>query len=83
MADNGGPHPSLIRQDPPPDPCMCDCSFKRSLGNGVGESMFLMWTPGTRGEPMFAGGHFFSVLTTGVVSGRPEWPISSDTDWWN
>ena len=27
MADNGGPHPSLIRQDPPPDPCMCDCSF--------------------------------------------------------
>ena len=42
-----------------------------------------MWTPGTRGEPMFAGGHFFSVPTTGLVSGCPEWPISSHTDWWN
>ena len=39
-----------------------------------------MWTPGTWGEPMLAGGHFFPIPTTGVVSGCPEWPISGDTD---
>ena len=33
---------------------------KRPLGEGVGESIFLVWTPGTRGEPMFTSGHFFS-----------------------
>ena len=42
--------------------------------------VFLVRTPGTRGEPMFAGGHFFSVLAAGLVGGCPGWPISSDTD---
>ena len=60
-----------------------DWCGKRSLGNGVGECVFLVWTPGTWGELMFAGGHCFSIPTTGVVSGCPEWPISSDTDRWN
>ena len=45
--------------------------------------MFLVWTPGTWGEPMFAGGHFFPISTTRMVSGSPEWPISGDTDRWN
>ena len=49
----------------------------------MGEGVFLVWTPGTWGEPMFAGGHFFSIPTTGVVSGCPEWQIWGDTDWWN
>ena len=29
--------------------------------------MFLVWTPGTWGEPMFAGGHFFSIPATDEV----------------
>ena len=45
--------------------------------------MFLVRTPGARGEPMFAGGHFFSVFAAGLVGGCPGWPISSDTDPWN
>ena len=49
---------------------------KRTLNKGVGESVFLMWTPGTWGEPMFAGGHFFSILVAGMVGGCPGWPIS-------
>ena len=32
-----------------------DWCVKRSLGNGVGESMFLMWTPGTRGGQWTSG----------------------------
>ena len=56
---------------------------KRPLGKRVGEGVFLVWTPGTWGEPMFAGGHFFPISTTGVVCGCPEWSISGDTDRWN
>ena len=54
-----------------------------SLNKGVGEGVFLMRTPGTWGEPVFAGGHFFSVLVAGMVDGCPGWPISGGTDWWN
>ena len=32
------------------------------------------------GEPVFAGGYFFSVLVSGMVRGRPEWSISGGTD---
>ena len=53
---------------------------KRSLSNREGEGVFLVRTPGTWGAPMFAGGHFFSVLVAGLVGGCPGWPISSDTD---
>ena len=53
---------------------------KKPLSEGVGEGMFLMWTPGTWGEPMFTSGHFFSISATGVVGGCPKWPISGDTD---
>ena len=53
---------------------------KRPISNGVGEGVFLVRTPGTCGEPMFAGGHFFSVFVAGLVGGCPGWPISSDTD---
>ena len=42
---------------------------KRPLSEGVGEGVFLMWTPGTWGEPMFTSGHFFSISATGVVGG--------------
>ena len=41
---------------------------------------FLVHTPGTWGEPMFAGGHLFSILAAGLVGGCPGWLISSDTD---
>ena len=37
----------------------------------------------TWGEPVFAGGHFFSVLVAGLVDGYPRWPISGDTDQWS
>ena len=57
-----------------------DWRGKRPLGEEVGEGVFLVWTPGTWGEPMFTGGHFFSIFTTGVVGGGPKWPISGDTD---
>ena len=50
------------------------------LGEGVGEGMFLVWTPGTCGEPMFTSGHLFSISATGVVIRCPKWPISGDTD---
>ena len=53
---------------------------KRPLGEGVGEGMFLVWTPGTWVEPMFTSGHFFSISATGVVGRFPKWPISGDTD---
>ena len=43
--------------------------------------MFLVWTPGTWGEQMLPGGHFFSVLATGVVGGGPRWPISVGMAW--
>ena len=56
---------------------------KRSLSNGVSEGVFLVRTPGTWGEPVFAGGHFFSVLVAGLVGRCPGWPISGDTDRWN
>ena len=39
-------------------------------GEGVGSSVFLMWTPGTWGEPMLTDGHFFSLLA-GWLVGRP------------
>ena len=52
---------------------------KMSLSNGAGEGVFLVRTPGTWGEPMFAGGHFFSILVAGLVGGCPGWTISSDT----
>ena len=42
---------------------------KRPLGERVGEGVFLVWTPGTWGEPMFTSGHFFSISATGVVGG--------------
>ena len=42
---------------------------KRPLGEGVGEGEFLVWTPGTWGEPMFTRIHFFSISATGVVGG--------------
>ena len=42
---------------------------KRPLGEGVGESVFLVWTPVTWGEPMFPSGHFFSISATRVVGG--------------
>ena len=48
----------------------------RPLGEGVGEGIFLVWMPGTWGEPMFTSGHFFSISATGVVGGCPKWPIS-------
>ena len=38
---------------------------KRTLGEGVGEGVFLEWTPGTWGEPMFTSGHFFSLPAPG------------------
>ena len=58
---------------------------KRPISKGAGEGVFLVRTPGTWGEPVFAGGHFFSVLFAGLVGGCPGWPISNDTDWrtWN
>ena len=37
--DHGGQHPSLIRQDPPPDPCMCDCSFNECLNAGFNNAV--------------------------------------------
>ena len=39
------------------------------IGEGVGEGVFLVWMPGTWGQPMFTGGHFFSISATGVVGG--------------
>ena len=45
--------------------------------------MLLMRTPGAWGEPMIAGGHFFPVITDGLVGGGLRWPISGGTDWWN
>ena len=59
-----------------------------SLSNGVGEGVFLVRTPGTWGEPMFAGGHFFSVLVAGLVGECPGWPIyrvirASSTGMWS
>ena len=56
---------------------------KRSLSDGVGEGVFLVRTTGTWGEPVFAGGHFFSVHVAGLVGECPEWPVSGDTDGWN
>ena len=35
---------------------------------GQGASVFLVWTSGTWGEPMFMSGHFLSISATGVVS---------------
>ena len=55
-------------------------SGKRSLNDGVGEGVFLVRTAGTWGEPVFAGGHFFSVLVADLVGECPEWPVSGDTD---
>ena len=57
-----------------------DWHRKRPLGKGVGEGVFLVWTPGTWSEPMFTSGHFFYISATGVVGGGPEWPISGNTD---
>ena len=42
--------------------------------------VLLMRTPGTWDEPVFAGGHLFSVLAAGLVGGCPGSPISGDTD---
>ena len=53
---------------------------KRPLGEGVGEGVFLVWTSGTWGEPMFTSGHLFSIFATGVVGACLKWPISGDTD---
>ena len=55
-------------------------SYLRKRG---GEGVLFMWTPGAWGEPMFVGGHFFPVLTDGLVGGCSRWQISGDTDWWN
>ena len=52
---------------------------KRTLNKGV----FLMRTSGIWDEPVFAGGHFFSILVDGMVGGCPGWPISGGMDWWN
>ena len=57
-----------------------DWRGKRPLGKGVGEGMFLVWTPGTWSELMFTSGHFFSISATGMVGGCPKWPISGDSD---
>ena len=57
-----------------------DWRGKRPPGKGVGEGVFLVWTPRTWSELMFTSGHFFSVSATGVVGGGPEWPISGLTD---
>ena len=43
---------------------------KRPLGEGVGEGVFLVWTPGTWGEPMFTSGHFFSISARWSVDVR-------------
>ena len=60
-------------------PCRRDLHGKRPLGEGVGEGMFLGWTPGTWREPMFTSGHFFSVSATGVVGGCPKWGLLRET----
>ena len=55
----------------------------RSISDGASEGVFLVRTTGTWGEQVFTGGHFFSVLVTGLVGGCPGWPVSGDTNWWN
>ena len=49
-------------------------------GAGVGSSVFLMWTPGTWGEPMLMDGHLFSLSVGWLVGRCEEWPLSGDTD---
>ena len=47
---------------------------------GVGSSVFLMWTPGTWGEPMLTDEHFFSLFVGWLVGRCQKWPLSGDTD---
>ena len=49
-------------------------------GAGVGSSVFLLWTPGTWGEPTLMDGHFFSLFVGWLVSRCQKWPLSGDTD---
>ena len=41
---------------------------------------FFLWTPGTRGEPMFTDGCFFSFSIPRMVGRCEEWLISGVTD---
>ena len=47
----------------------------------AGDGVLLVWTPRTWDEQMFPGGHFFSVLATGMVGGGPGWSISGGMAW--
>ena len=42
--------------------------------------MFLLWTPGTWGEPMLTDGHFFSLSVGWLVGWCQKWPLPIDTD---
>ena len=60
-----------------------DYAMESVVRCGAGDGVFLVWTPRTWGEQMFPGGHFFTVLTTGVVGGCPRWPVPGGMAWWN
>ena len=60
-----------------------DYGSKSVVRGGAGDGVFLVWTPGTWGEQMFHGGHFFLVLTTGLVDGYPGFPVPGGMTWWN
>ena len=45
---------------------------KSVIRGRAGDGLFLVWMHRTWGEQMFPGGHFFSVLATGVVAGGPR-----------
>ena len=47
---------------------------------GVNSSVFLLWTPGTWGEPMFTDGHVFTLYVGRLVGWCEEWPLSGVTD---
>ena len=51
-----------------------------SPGAGVGSIVFLLWSPGTWGEPMLMDGHFFSLSLGWLVGWCHKWPLPSGTD---
>ena len=42
--------------------------------------MFLVWTPGTWGEPMLTDGHLISLYVSWLVGWCQKWPLQSGTD---
>ena len=44
------------------------------------DRVFLLWSPGTWGEPMLRDGHFFSLSVGWLVGWCQKWPLPSGTD---